>query len=107
MPQPEISRLFVRRPIDHDQTITASEQLQLSAEEKLTLLKQADRWRPWFALQDQRLCLGCGRLISGDEIEMTQAADGGEVEAHCPTRGCQSNPLDWILPNPRDRESNA
>jgi hypothetical protein len=53
------------------------------------------------------LCLGCGRLISGNEIELSQAADGGQLEVHCPTRGCQSIPLDWILPNRRNREANG
>lgn len=84
--------------------IIAPAPLQLSAEDKLNLLRQVDRWRPWYSLEDRRLCLGCGRLISGNEIEAIQAFDGSHVEVHCPTQGCQSIPLDWILPNPRDRE---
>ena len=102
MPQPELGRLFLLRQIEHDGNIIAADLLQLSAEEKLNLLKQADRWRPWYSLEDRRLCLGCGRLITGHELEMIQSNDGSAVEAHCPTRGCQSIPLDWILPNPRD-----
>jgi len=80
--------------------------LHLSSEEKLKLLKQLDRWRQWRSLDDQRLCLGCGRLIDGHEIEAIAAAanDGDDAELRCPTGGCQSIPLDWILPTPRDGE---
>jgi hypothetical protein len=76
--------------------------LQLSDDEKLLLLKEVDRWRPWKSLDDERLCLGCGRVITGHEIEPKSRE--GAKEAHCPTEGCQSIPLDWILPNPRWRE---
>src|SRR5438045_8911776 len=92
--------------IGHDAMIITSDQLQLSAEEKLTLLRQVDRWRPWNSLEDRRLCLGCGRLINGNEIEASQGTDSDQAEVHCPTQGCQSIPLDWILPNPRDAQSN-
>jgi len=80
----------------------APAQLHLSAEQKLQLLKQLDRWRPWKSLDDRRLCLGCGRLISGHEIEIVQQAEHDHSDqARCPTEGCQSIPLDWILPNRR------
>jgi hypothetical protein len=82
----------------------ASTQLQISAVEKLNVLKKLDRWRPWKSLDDRRLCLGCGRVISGHEIDISTVSDEQPVEVHCPTEGCQSMPLDWILPNPRDRE---
>ena len=75
-------------------------QLQLSAEEKLNLLNQVDRWRPWKSLDDKRLCLGCGRLFHGYEVEATPGEGGAVMELHCPTQGCQSIALDWILPQP-------
>jgi hypothetical protein len=78
-----------------------SNQLQLSVEEKLKLLNQLDRWREWRSLEDQRLCLGCGRLFDGHEVETTTNEGDSAVELHCPTRSCQSIPLDWILPNSR------
>jgi len=82
--------------------------LQLSPEQKLRLLKQLDRWRQWRSLDDQRLCLGCGRLINGHEIEVIPAAaDNGDAELHCPSEGCQSIPLDWILPTPREHEGSG
>jgi hypothetical protein len=94
----------LRDAIDDDRKmIAASSQLQLSTEEKLNLLRQVDRWRPWSSLDDRRLCLGCGRLINGNDIEIMPSVEGGQVEVRCPTQGCQSIPLDWILPNPRDR----
>jgi hypothetical protein len=80
--------------------ITASE-LELSAKEKLNLLKQLDRWRRWDSLDDRRLCLGCGRIITGHEINVRQSDELAPEEACCPTDGCASIPLDWILPNPR------
>jgi hypothetical protein len=80
-------------------------QLQVSPGEKLKLLKQLDRWRPWRSLDDQRLCLGCGRLITGHEIEAVRVEEDGRepLELHCPTQGCQSIPLDWTLPKAPDR----
>jgi hypothetical protein len=90
--------------VGHDGRVIAPAQLRLSAEAKLNLLRQLDRWRQWQSLDDRRLCLGCGRLISGHEIEAIQAKEGGLMEVRCPTQGCQSIPLDWILPNPQDRE---
>jgi hypothetical protein len=82
--------------------------LQLSSEEKLKLLKELDRWRQWRSLDDQRLCLGCGRLINGHEVEAipAEANKGDDAELHCPTDGCQSIPLDWILPTRREHKTN-
>ena len=84
----------------HHRLITTT-QLQISVEEKLKLLNQLDRWREWKSLDDRRLCLGCGRLFNGHEVEMITSEGDSTVELHCPTRNCQSIPLDWILPNPR------
>jgi hypothetical protein len=85
-------------------TVIDTVQLQISAEDKLLLLNRLDRWRAWKSLNDRRLCLGCGRMITGHEIETTRNETDGSI-VHCPTTGCQSIPLDWILPSPRDRES--
>ena len=75
-------------------------QLQLSALEKLTLLRRVDRWRLWKSLDDQRLCLGCGQLINGHEIDVVATNESEDsVEVRCPTVGCQSIALDWILPH--------
>ena len=87
--------------------IIAPAKFQLSAEEKVRLLNQLDRWRPWKSLDDQRLCLGCGRLFDGHKVEATQNEAEQIMELHCPTQGCQSIPLDWILPHPHDRELQA
>jgi len=81
-------------------------QLQISTEDKLLLLNQLDRWRRWKSLDDRRLCVGCGHMINGHEIEAIRSETDGSA-LHCPTTGCQSIPLDWILPDRRDRESGA
>jgi hypothetical protein len=102
--RPELCRLDSTRTIRHDRAISPSLPVPIAAEDKLKLLRQLDRWRPWTSLDDRRLCLGCGRLITGHEVDAT-AGQNGEVDSvHCPTRGCESIPLDWILPNRRDRE---
>jgi hypothetical protein len=84
-----------------------STNLQTTAEEKLGLLKQFDRWRRWRSLDEKRLCLGCGRLFTGHEVEVSPEAGDDAPAVHCPTHGCQSIPLDWILPNPRTGDTNA
>ncbi|MFL6514345.1 MAG: hypothetical protein ACJ8M1_04920 [Chthoniobacterales bacterium] len=96
-------RLVEPDSTNHDAFIVST-QVALSAEEKLGLLKQLDRWRGWTSLDDKRLCLGCGRLFSGHEVEVLNTGAENTTEVHCPTQGCQSIPLDWILPNRRDRE---
>jgi hypothetical protein len=103
MREPELIRLVRTDDANHDAFIVST-QAPLSAEEKLELLKQLDRWRGWTSLDDKRLCLGCGRLFSGHEVEFVNGAAQNTTEVHCPTHGCQSIPLDWILPNRRDRE---
>ncbi|HJT82245.1 MAG TPA: hypothetical protein VJ719_13700 [Chthoniobacterales bacterium] len=89
--------------------ITSPAPLLLSPDRKLELLRQLDRWRPWRSLDDQRLCLGCGRLILGHEIEMVPTGNGeeGPIELRCPTHGCQSIPLDWILPTSSGRKNRS
>jgi hypothetical protein len=82
-------------------------QLEVSAEEKLSLLKQLDRWRRWDSLDDRRLCLGCGRIITGHEINVMQSEEPATEEAHCPTQGCHSIPLDWILPSSREHREQS
>ena len=95
------------RHVQSSWRITSPAPFQLSADQKLDVLRPLDRWRPWRALNDQRLCLGGGRLMTGHDIDAVPAKRDGEepVELHCPTQGCQSIPLDWILPNPRARET--
>ena len=80
--------------------IRRQEPIKLSAEDKLNVLRQLDRWRSWNSLQDKRSCLVCGQLLSGREIEVVGGTrDLGPLRLHCPTENCPSIPMDWVLPH--------
>lgn len=81
--------------------ITPSPQ-QRELTDKLLLLRRLDRFRDWESLDDRRLCLGCGKIITGREIRVSGGTRPFDpVLISCPTRGCRSIPLDWTLPNDR------
>ena len=42
----------------------------IAPEEKLKLLQRLDRFRVWHTTRDRRLCLGCGKIISGAQIRL-------------------------------------
>ena len=73
--------------------------IQLSDVAKLQLLQQQDKYRQWRSLDEKRYCLVCGRVITGRDIQVvggTRKTD--PVRAVCPTKGCRSIPMDWMLP---------
>jgi hypothetical protein len=73
--------------------------VDLSAADKLQLLQRLDQFRKWSSLDEQRYCLVCGRMISGREIYVVGGTRGtGPLRLVCPTRGCHSIPMDWVLP---------
>jgi hypothetical protein len=81
-------------------TIRTQDPIKLSAEDKLNVLRQLDRWRSWNSLQDKRFCLVCGHLLSGREIEVVGGTrEQGPLRLHCPTENCPSIPMDWVLPS--------
>jgi hypothetical protein len=67
----------------------------LRPEEKLAILQVADSHRKWHSLDDQRVCVLCDKTITGRQIEVTPAAEGG-YSLHCPTENCPSVPSDWF-----------
>ena len=72
----------------------------LPAEEKLKLLQRLDCFRVWRSTTERRLCLGCGKLISGAQIKLGRSLRGlGLLRLECPTEGCRSGPMDWIEPD--------
>jgi hypothetical protein len=74
--------------------------IELSSAEKLEMLQRLDRYRKWSSLDDQRYCLACGRLIDGHGILVVGGTRGtGPLRLICPTRGCHSIPMDWVIPN--------
>jgi hypothetical protein len=46
-----------------------------------------------------RLCLGCGKIISGAEIRLTRGLGGlGLLGLRCPTEDCSAGPMEWVEP---------
>lgn len=71
----------------------------LSDADKLRALRQLDQFRDWRSLDDQRYCLVCGRIVTGQQIQVTAGAGGnGKLRLSCPTEQCNSIPMDWVLP---------
>jgi len=67
----------------------------LLPEERLAILQAADPRRKWYSLDDQRVCVLCGRAITGRQIEITRDSTDG-YSLRCPTEGCRSLPNDWF-----------
>jgi hypothetical protein len=72
----------------------------LSDEEKLDVLRRLDQFRQWHSLDQKRYCLVCGEMITGREIQMIESACGETpLRVVCPTKHCDANPIEWVLPN--------
>jgi len=67
----------------------------LLPEQKLAILRVNDPRRKWHSLDDQRVCVLCGRTIIGRQIEIKREP-GGSYSVHCPTENCPSVPSDWF-----------
>jgi hypothetical protein len=73
--------------------------VRLSDNEKLEALCLLDQFRAWHSLDEKRYCLVCGKLISGRQIQVAGGTHGnGPLGLNCPTVGCNSIPMDWVLP---------
>ncbi|MFL6590381.1 MAG: hypothetical protein ACJ8M4_09435 [Chthoniobacterales bacterium] len=71
----------------------------IGPEEKLKLLQRLDGFRIWQSTHDRRLCLGCGKLISGTEIRLGRSLGGmGLLRLCCPTKECTAGPMEWVHP---------
>jgi hypothetical protein len=79
--------------------VTLSTATGLSEEENLEALRRLDQFRQWHSLEEKRYCLVCGHLISGWQIQVAdRTRDNGPLRLSCPTEGCNSIPMDWVLP---------
>jgi hypothetical protein len=73
--------------------------VRLSDNEKLEALRLLDQFRAWHSLDEKRYCLVCGKLITGRQIQLAGGTHGnGPLGLNCPTVGCNSIPMDWVLP---------
>jgi hypothetical protein len=73
--------------------------IELSDQDKLAILQRLDQFRKWRSLEEKRYCLACGQIIEGHAIQIVGGTRGtGPLRVFCPTRGCHSIPMDWVLP---------
>jgi hypothetical protein len=73
--------------------------IQFADPDKLEILRHLDRYRTWRSLDEKRYCLACGRIINGHDIQVVGGTRGtGPLRVVCPTRGCHSIPMDWVIP---------
>jgi hypothetical protein len=78
------------------------ENVPLTPEKKLKLLQRLDPFRAWRSTRQRRLCLGCGKIISGSEIGLSRSLWGlGLLRLRCPTEDCTAGPMDWVDPDGR------
>jgi hypothetical protein len=76
-----------------------SSPINLSDAEKLETLRRLDQFRAWHLLDEKRYCLVCGKIITGEQIQVTGGTRGnGPLRLNCPTERCHSIPMDWVLP---------
>lgn len=66
----------------------------LDPEERLAILQMADPFRKWNSLDEQRVCVLCHKLITGDEIVISVDGDG-DYHLNCPSVGCAATPREW------------
>ena len=73
--------------------------IALADQEKLQIMRRLDQFRVWGSLDEKRYCLSCGKLITGRDILVIDGTRaGGPPRIICPTKDCQSIPMDWALP---------
>ena len=78
--------------------VTLSTPARLSDDEKLEVLRRLDQFRQWHSLDEERYCLVCGKLITGRQIQIAGGIRAnGPLRLSCPTQGCNSVPMDWVL----------
>jgi hypothetical protein len=69
----------------------------LFSEDKLDLLRTADRNRKWESLDEKRTCILCERTFSGRQVLVAKTRAGKRV-LNCPTPGCGGTPPEWVHP---------
>jgi len=79
--------------------MTLSPPIKLSDADKLDVLCRLDQFRQWRSLEEKRYCLVCGKIITGQQIQLTGGTRGnGALRLGCPTERCNSIPMDWVMP---------
>jgi hypothetical protein len=80
-------------------TVALTTAVRLSDAEQLETLRRLDQFRQWHSLDEKRYCLVCGKIITGWQIQVAGGTRGnGPLRLGCPSEGCNSIPMDWVLP---------
>jgi hypothetical protein len=73
--------------------------ITLSDADKLDVLRTLDQFRQWRSLDEKRYCLVCGKIITGQQIQVAGGTHSDRpLRLSCPTAQCNSIPMDWMLP---------
>jgi hypothetical protein len=62
-------------------------------------LRVGDPFRSWNSLDDQRVCVLCGRKFKGRQVDIRRLS-GRKFKLCCPTLGCLSVPHQWRYATP-------
>src|SRR6184192_2758319 len=80
-------------------TVALSPPIALSDADKLDALRRLDQFRQWRSLDEKRYCLVCGKIITGQQIQVAGGTRGnGPLRLSCTTVRCNSIPMDWVMP---------
>src|ERR1700745_1913654 len=66
----------------------------INLDDRLSILREDDTSRSWNSLDDQRVCVLCGRKFKGRQVDLRRLP-GGKFKLCCPTLGCPSTPHQW------------
>lgn len=68
----------------------------LTPEERLDVIRNADQFRKWNSLDDNRVCVVCDRIFNGRQIDIKRDRSGHYL-LRCPTQGCPSYVAHWFF----------
>jgi hypothetical protein len=72
--------------------------ISLPDAEKLNVLRRLDQFRQWHSLDDERYCLVCGKIVTGQQIKVAGGTRGnGALRLNCPSERCNS--ISYSCPN--------
>ena len=66
----------------------------VNLDDRLSILRVGDSFRSWNSLDDQRVCVLCGRKFKGRQVDIRRLP-GGKFKLCCPTLGCRSTLDQW------------
>jgi hypothetical protein len=66
----------------------------INLDDRLSILRVGDPFRSWDSLDNQRVCVLCGRRFKGRQVDIRRLP-GGKFKLCCPTLGCLSTPDQW------------